>query len=252
MQLLFVRAEDDNIVHVSHTVLRAVERRDVTVERFEVEVCEPLADEKANGQPLFAGLQDLPRQLEILLVLDLVRQHPDQLAAVDGMVEVANVHFADVPASFLVVVNDALAAPKRVLSTAPWHRRAAPVIHPAQKDRCRCHDHQRVNDAVWKERNVFDLSPFSAAVVEDLALPRLSRDESLRLQKIIDEVRVAAYVGQHPPYVAPIVFVFRAKHNGFADVLFIAHPFIQESFSFWHLPRSLFAIGVFPDTFRPY
>ena len=63
VQLLFVRAKEDNIIHVSHTVLHAVERRDVTVERFEVEVCEPLADEEANGQPLFAGLQDLPRQL---------------------------------------------------------------------------------------------------------------------------------------------------------------------------------------------
>ena len=40
--------------------------------------------------------------------------------------------------------------------------------------------------------------------------------ESLRLQKIIDAVRVAVHVGQHPSYVAPIVFVFRAKHNGFA------------------------------------
>ena len=181
-----------------------------------------------------------------------MRQHPDQLAAVDRMVEVVNVHFADIPASFLAMVNDTLAAPKRVLSTASWHRRTTPVIHPAQKDRRRRQDHQRVNDAVWKERNVFDLSPLSAAVVEDLALLRLGRDESLRLQKIIDAVRVAAYVGQHPPYVAPIVFVFRAKHNGFVDVLFVAHPFIQESFSFWHLPRSLFAIGVFPDTLQPY
>ena len=76
--------------------------------------------------------------------------------------------------------------------------------------------------------------------------------ESLRLQKIIDAVRVAVHVGQHPSYVAPIVFVFRAKHNGFTDVFFVTHPFIQESFSFWHMPRSLFAIGVFPDTFRPY
>ena len=65
-------------------------------------------------------------------------------------------------------------------------------------------------------------------------------------------VRVAVHVGQHPSYVAPIVFVFRAKHNGFTDVFFVTHPFIQESFSFWHLPRSLFAIGVFPDPLRSY
>ena len=63
VQFLFVRAKEDNIVHVSHAVLHTVERRDVTVERFQIEVCKPLADEKANGQPLFAGLQDLPRQL---------------------------------------------------------------------------------------------------------------------------------------------------------------------------------------------
>ena len=63
VQLLFVRAKEDNIIHVSHAVHHAVERRDVTVERFQIEVCKPLADEKANGQPLFAGLQDLPRQL---------------------------------------------------------------------------------------------------------------------------------------------------------------------------------------------
>ena len=109
-----------------------------------------------------------------------------------------------------------------------------------------------MDNAVGEERNVFDLSPLSAAVVEDPALLRLGWGESLRLQKIIDAVRVAVHVGQHPPYVAPIVFVFRAKHNGFADVFFVTHPFIQESFSFWHLPRSLFAIGVFPDTLRSY
>ena len=63
VQLLFVRAKEDNIIHVSHAVLHTVERRNVTVERLKIEICEPLADEKANGQPLFAGLQDLPRQL---------------------------------------------------------------------------------------------------------------------------------------------------------------------------------------------
>ena len=84
-----------------------------------------------------------------------------------------------------------------------------------------------------EERNVFDLSPLSAAVVEDLALLRLGWGESLRLQKIIDAVREAVHVGQHPSYVAPIVFVFRAKHNGFADVFFVTHPFIQESFLFF-------------------
>ena len=106
--------------------------------------------------------------------------------------------------------------------------------------------------ATEAQLNVFDVCPLSAAVFEYLALLRLVFGEILRLQKIIDAVRVAVHVGQHPSYVAPIVFVFRAKHNGFADVFFVTHPFIQESFSFWHMPRSLFAIGVFPDTFRPY
>ena len=168
------------------------------------------------------------------------------------MVEVVNIHFADVPASFFVVVNDAFTVPKRVLPAASRYRRAAPVIHSTPKGRLCSHDHKRVNDAIREERNVFNRPPLPAAGIVDLALSRLRRGKGLCLQKIIDAVRVAIHISQHPFYVVPIVLALCAKHNGFADVLFVAHPFIQESFSFWHLPRSLFAIGVFPDTFRPY
>ena len=181
-----------------------------------------------------------------------MRQHPDQLPAVNRMVEVVNIHFADVPASFFVVVNDALTVPKRVLPAASRYRRAAPVIHSTPKGRLCSHDHQGVDDAVREERNVFNRPPLPAAGVVDLALSRLRRSKGLRLQKIIDAVRAAIHISQHPFYVVPIVLTLCTKHNSGMDVLFVAHPFIQETFSFWHLPRSLFAIGVFPDTLRPY
>ena len=118
VQLFLVRAEQNDVIHVPCAVLHAVERQDVSVERFKVEVRKPLADEKADGKPLFAGLKNIPCQLQVFLVLDLVCQHPDQLPAVDRVVEMVNIHFADVPASFFAVVNDTLAAPKRVLSAA--------------------------------------------------------------------------------------------------------------------------------------
>lgn len=83
MQLLLVRPEQGDVVHVADHCLHARHGADEVVQRFQIVVCQPLENVVADGQPAAAGFDNGVDSAQEPLILDFPGKRPDQ--ALGGM-----------------------------------------------------------------------------------------------------------------------------------------------------------------------
>lgn len=229
VQSFLVGAEDHDVVHVAHHVLHAGQGGDVPVEGFKVEVRQPLADEESDAESLFAGGEDVPCELQELLVLDLPGHGPDQLLAVYAVVVVVDVHLADILGTLLVLLDDALDVLLGARSSAARYGSAAPRIHPAHDDGLHGHDHQGMNDAIRKETHILNLTPFLAGHIVHAFLAGCLRRKLLIHQQVVHLIDVFSFIGKNLGYITTAALADRADVNCLEDALLVAHPLVKES-----------------------
>ena len=245
VQLLLVRAEQGDVVHVAGHRLHARHGADEVVQRFQIVVRQPLANVVADGQPAAAGFDNGVDSAQEPLILDFPGKRPDQALGRNAWVVVMHIQFSSVLAPLLIVPQSAPDMFLDARCTAAGDGSAGPVIPPAHQYRPHGLDQKPVHHTVRPEWYDLDDPPLLAALIVDLFLVGRRRDETLRRDHLIGFVYIFVDVLQNAAHLAPLVLVPCGLVDGGPDEIPIHHLFVEESNSFWHLSCSLFVCKVF-------
>ena len=246
VQLLLIRPEQGDVVHVAGHILHARQRHDVPVQRLQIKVRQPLADVIPDSQPAAAGFDDGIDRPQKAFVLDLPRQRPDQPLAGDAGVILCDVQLRGVLRPLRVVAERAADLFVDSLSTASGNRRAGPRVHPAHKHRFHGRHQHPLDHAVRPEWDHLDLTVFLAALIIDLADLRLGRYKALGCDQLIGLFDIPVQVRQHKGDVFTTPAPLCRLLNDSANEAPVNHLVVEIADSFRHriFPPSLFACEV--------
>ena len=246
VQLLLIRPEQGDVVHVAGHILHARQRHDVLVQRLQVEVCQPLADIIPDSQPAAAGFDDGIDRPQKALVLDFPRKSPDQPLAGDAGVILRDVQLRGVFRSLRVVAKRAADFLVDMLPAASRNGRTGPRVHTAHKHRLHSRHKHPLDHAVRPEWDHLDLTVLLAALIIDLADLRLGRYKALGCDQLIGLFDIPVQVCQHRGDVFTTPAPLCRLLNDSTNEVPVNHLVVEIADSFRHriFPPSLFACEV--------
>ena len=246
MQLLLVRPEQSDVVHVAGHVLHAGQRHDVPIQRLQIEVRQPLADVVPDSQPAAAGFDDGIDRPQKALVLDLPRQRPDQPLAGDAGVILRDIQLGGILRPLRVVAEHAADLLVDSLPAAPGDGRAGPRVHSAHQHRLHGRDQHPLNDAVRPERDHFDLPVLLAALIVDLPDLRHRGDKALGRHQLIGALHIPVQICHYAGNVLSVSPSLGCVQYDSANEFPVNHLVIEIADSFRHriFPPSLFACEI--------
>ena len=234
MQLLLVRPQQGDIVHVAGHVLHTRQRHDVPVQRLQIEVRQPLADVIANGQPAAAGLNDGVDRPQETLVLDLPGQRPNQAPAGDAGIILRDIQLCGIFRSLGVVAKCAADFLVDSLPAAPGNGCAGPRVHSTHEHRLHDRYHHPLDHAVRPKRDHLDFAELLAALIVDFAHPWLRRNKALCCNDLIGLFDVPVQIRQYAGNILPALASFGCFQNNSTNEVPVNHLVIEIANPFRH------------------
>lgn len=242
MQCPFTAGEQGHVVHVSDLTGHALLPAKHSVQPFQVEVGQPLADVVADCK---AVLDDAHHEPNEASVFDLVLQGSLDTGWRDAVIELAHVALSGVFTAFRAALYHTPDLLHGSCTTSARNTGTRPVMHATHQYGLHGPYAQPMNAGIREEWNDFDLSPLPGALVVNLLDLRLGWCEAVCVQHDKQLFRVFVDICQHPPHTAAVLLSLAGKKYCFFDKCHVKHFVIEESNSFRNGITSFLPAGRF-------